>query len=282
MAEVFDSRPCQLGEGPLWHPELEKLFWFDILSKQLHCDDDRMWQFDEHVSAAAWVDKDHLLIASETALLKFNLETGEQTELCALEADDPSTRSNDGRADPWGGFWIGTMHKEARPASGAIYRYYQGELRQLFAPLTITNAICFAPDKSCAYWGDTAAAKVFKTVLDDDGWPAAPPIVFLDMKEHGLNPDGAIVAVDGSVLNAQWGASRIARYGSDGQFIEAFQFPTSHITCPAFGGPDMTTLIATSARQGLSEEQLNAERLAGQTFSIQTQIKGLPEYQVIL
>ena len=282
MADIYDSNACQLGEGPLWHPERGQLFWFDIIGKRLHCNDNLMWQFDEHVSAAGWVDSNHLLIASETALIKFNIETGAQHEICALEQDDPNTRSNDGRADPWGGFWIGTMRKDGGVAGGAIYRFYQGELRQLFAPLSITNAITFAPDKGYAYWGDTAAGKVFKVALDKDGWPAAPPTVFLDMKEHGLNPDGAIVAADGSYLNAQWGASRVARYDQHGAFLEAFSFPTSHITCPAFGGPNLNLLIATSARQGLDATQLEAEPLAGQTFSIQTNIKGLPEYQVLL
>ncbi|MEM9583336.1 MAG: SMP-30/gluconolactonase/LRE family protein [Pseudomonadota bacterium] len=282
MAEVYDQNPCVLGEGPLWHPDRNQLFWFDIIQKRMHSKDDQFWQFDEHVSAAGWIDIDHLLIASETALIKFNLETGTQTEICALEAESPDTRSNDGRADPWGGFWIGTMAKDGIGPRGAIYRYYLGELRQLFAPVMISNAIAFAPDKSCAYWADTAAAKVFAVSLDHDGWPAAAPTVFLDMKQHGLNPDGAIVAADGSYLNAQWGASRVARYSPDGLFIEAFNFPTSHITCPAFAGPDLSLLVATSARQGLEAQQLEAEPLAGQTFCVETDIKGLPEYQVLL
>ncbi|MEP6333662.1 MAG: SMP-30/gluconolactonase/LRE family protein, partial [Anderseniella sp.] len=125
MMEVFDSTPCTLGEGPLWHPERGQLFWFDIIGKTLFCREGQtlhQWRFDENVSAAGWVDRDTLLIASETGLFRFDIETGRQCLVQTLEADNAATRSNDGRADPWGGFWIGTMGKNAEPKAGAIYR----------------------------------------------------------------------------------------------------------------------------------------------------------------
>ena len=281
-ARIHDDHACHLGEGPLWHPERNQLFWFDINGKRLHCDDNSTWQFDRHVSAAGWIDRNHLLIASEAELFKFNLETNAYDEICALEDDDPDTRSNDGRADPWGGFWIGTMRKDNPVNGGAIYRYYKGQLEELYAPLSIPNGIAFAPDKSCAYWADTRPAKIFRVALDKDGWPKAAPELFLNLAEQGLNPDGAIVAADGSYLNAQWGAGRVARYDPDGAFIEAFDVPTSHTTCPAFGGSDMTTLFVTTAQQGLPPKQLAQQRDAGKTFAIDTEIKGLAEYQVKL
>lgn len=281
-ATLHDKRPCNLGEGALWHPVRQQFFWCDINAMQILCDDGRAWQFDEHVSALGWVDHDTFLVATETALIKFNIETEVRSTLCALEADDPTTRSNDGRADPWGGFWIGTMRKENPDGGGAIYRYYHGELRRLFAPLSIANAICFTPDKSAAYWGDTVPAKVFKVALDKDGWPRAAPTVFLDLKAEGLNPDGAIVAADGSFLNAQWGAGRVAKYSPAGTLLESFPLPTSHTTCPALGGPDMSTLFVTTAREHMDAAQLAAEPLAGQTFAIQTNLRGVAEHQVIL
>ena len=110
MMAVFDDRRCELGEGPLWHPGRNQLFWFDILGKRLLTRTDggaRDWQFPDLVSAAGWVDDRSLLIASESALFRFDLDSGARSDLCALEADRPDTRSNDGRADPQGGFWIG-------------------------------------------------------------------------------------------------------------------------------------------------------------------------------
>ncbi|MEC9469874.1 MAG: SMP-30/gluconolactonase/LRE family protein, partial [Pseudomonadota bacterium] len=144
MSTVFDERQCTLGEGPLWHPERQQLFWFDILNKRLLSRDngtEKTWQFDEYVSAAGWVSRTELLIASSSKLFLFNLETEASAKICDLEADNAVTRSNDGRADPKGGFWIGTMGFGAEKNAGSIYRYYKGELRKLFSDITISNAI---------------------------------------------------------------------------------------------------------------------------------------------
>ena len=281
-ATVYDQRACILGEGAFWHPELNKLFWCDIMGRRLLCDDGREWMFDEHISAIGWVTETLLLIASETALFTFDLGTHIQTKICALEANNPGTRSNDGRADPHGGFWIGTMGKEAELESGAIYRFYKGELRRLFAPITISNAICFSPDGSLAYFTDTYYSRVMKVALDADGWPHSPPQLFLDLSKEGLNPDGAVTTADGDVLIALWGAAKVARYDEFGALKDTFDMPTDHITCPALGGPDLSTLFATSAQQGLSPTKRREQPDAGKTFAVETDLRGIPAPKVIL
>lgn len=126
----FDNRACELGEGPIWHPLRRQFFWFDILGRRLLSRDDKAglleWRFDSMASAAGWIDRDRLLIATETGLDILDLGTGRLAPLMPLEADRPATRSNDGRADRQGGFWIGTMGKHAESGAGAIYRYHRG------------------------------------------------------------------------------------------------------------------------------------------------------------
>ncbi|KJZ20697.1 SMP-30/gluconolactonase/LRE family protein [Loktanella sp. S4079] len=273
---IFDNTACQLGEGPLWHPTRNQLFWFDILNHRLHTKGQE-WKFDTYVSAAGWVDTDTLMIASAKSLLKFDIKTGERTEICPLEADNPVTRSNDGRADPQGGFWIGTMGIEAQENAGAIYRYYKGELRQLFAPITISNAICFAPDGKTAYFTDTPTQKIMQVQLDQDGWPASEPTLYLDLSGTEDRPDGSVIDHDGNMWNAQWGRGRVAGYAPDGTFIKAFDFPAPQTTCPSFGGDNLTTLFCTSAATGLPTSESN-----GRTFCVETDIKGQREHQVQL
>ena len=277
--QVFDDHVCALGEGPLWHPERNTLFWFDILGKTLHsraADTHQSWAFDDYVSAAGWVDKDTLLIAAATGLWRFDISTGARDRIVALEADNPLTRSNDGRADPQGGFWIGTMGINAEAFAGAIYRYYRGELRQLFDQITISNAICFAPDGSTAYFTDTFSKRIQSVALDDDGWPVGTPDTFVDLRADGVNPDGAVVDAMGNLWNAQWGAGRVACYTPDGTFVRSIPVPASQTTCPAFGGSEGTTLFITSAAHGVDEPQ------GGMTFTIDAGVQGLREYQVIL
>ncbi|WP_238366688.1 SMP-30/gluconolactonase/LRE family protein [Mesobacterium pallidum] len=281
MTTIFDNRMCELGEGPLWHPERGQLFWFDILGKRLLTrdgDSPRHWQFEDHVSAAGWVDRDTLLMASETGLYRFDLATGERDRVAPLEADNPVTRSNDGRADPMGGFWIGTMGKAAEPRAGAIYRYYRGDFRKVHDGITIPNAICFAPGGRRGYFTDTFGKRVMTQALDADGWPEGEAEVFLDLRAEGLNPDGAVVDSDGGVWNAQWGAGRVARYTAQGAFDRAIAVPGTNASCPAFGGPELTTLYVTTARENLD----SPDDAQGCVYEAPAGITGLPEPRVIL
>lgn len=277
---VFDPTRCTLGEGALWHPEREQLFWFDILEHRLMTregDRTRHWQFDEHVSAAGWIDHDRLLIASETALFTFDLRDNSRRDLVALEADKPENRSNDGRADPQGGFWIGTMGKNAENGSGAIYRFYRGELRKLRSVLTITNSICFSPDGTQVYFADTASQTVWRQGLDADGWPVGEPARFLDLKAQGLDPDGAVTDAEGRFWCAHWGAGEVTCYGTNGKRLSSFAVPARQPTCPAFGGPGLTRLFLTSAAVGLDGAD------DGKTFVIDADgLHGLPAPQVRL
>lgn len=288
QAEIFDTRTCKLGEGPLWHPVREQFYWFDILGKKLltlGSDGPQEWLFDEYVSAAGWVSKDELLIASQSALFLFDLENGKTIrKLCDLEADDPTTRSNDGRADPFGGFWIGTMGIDAEPNAGAIYRYYKGELRCVFSDISISNSICFSPAGDYAYYSDTAEKTIRRQKLNaDNGWPTGASELWLDVSDEGLNPDGSVVDARGCLWNAQWGVNRVACYNPDGVLLETIACPeASQTSCPAFGGNDHSDLLITTARIGLSAKALETEPMAGATFLAKNVTKGQKEHQVIL
>ena len=277
----YDDRPCALGEGPLWHPQREQLFWFDIIGKQLltvESGKQREWQFDEHASAAGWIDRETLLIASESGLYRFDIAAGTRDLIVQLEADNPVTRSNDGRTDPWGGFWIGTMGKKQEKRVGAIYRYYKGTLKCLYDRITVSNSICFSPDRHFAYFTDTHSRQIMRQKLSGDGWPDAEPEVFIDLRADELNPDGSVVDAEGCLWNAQWGASRIARYGKDGAFLEAVTVPARQPSCPAFGGQGLRTLFATSALQKLESPGSSD----GCTFALPVSVQGQAEHQVRL
>ena len=285
MPEVFDDRRLELGEGPLWHPERRQLFWFDILGRQLLTRDEDgpgSWSFDEPVSAAGWVSPRELLVASASALNLFDIGSGRHSVICPLEPDKPDNRSNDGRADPAGGFWIGTMSLAKVEGAGTIWRYFRGEMRRLFEGLTIPNAICFSPDGGIAYFADTSRQRIFRVTLDGSGWPRGEPAVFLDLEADGLHPDGAVVDREGRLWNAQWGASRIACYRPEGCFETALSFPASQVSCPAFGGDGLSVLYATTAQESFGAAEREAEPMAGMVFSIETEAVGQPEHQVIL
>lgn len=287
---VFDARACTLGEGPFWHPLRQQLFWFDIVSRRLLSrlgDQALEWRLDRMASAAGWIDHDHLLLASETGLSRFNLVTGSEETLCAIELDNSMNRSNDGRADPWGGFWLGTMSKTGEAQKGALYRWVPGELRMIETGISTPNSICFDAIRACAYYTDTKTRIIWRLPIDPaTGWPAGDKQVFLDLRatasrpEH--KPDGAVIDAEGCLWSAQWGSARVARYDPEGRFMAAFALPTGHTSCPAFGGADLGTLFVTTAREKLPEDKPEWRPGAGQVYALFPGVYGLAEPQVIV
>ena len=276
---IYDDRACELGEGPLWHPIREQLLWFDILNRTLHSQM-QSWGFSGLVSAAGWIDRDSLLVASETGLIRFDLTSGTEHPVAAVGT--AATRSNDGRADRQGGFWFGTMGKKAEKGAGGIWRWYRGEIRQLFKDVTIPNAICFAPDGRAAHFADTATGRVCKVALDAQGWPVGEPEVWLDLARAGLNPDGAVIDAEGRFWNAQWGAGRVAAYAPDGTLVQTVETPGApQSSCPAFGGAELTTLYVTTALENMDAAARAKHPASGQVFAFAGVAKGLPEPQVI-
>jgi len=285
-ARVFDATCNELGEGPLWHPGRQEFFWFDIEKYILFRragDELQQWQFDEPVSAAGWIDDASLLIASASALSRFDIASGQMDKVVPLEADNPATRSNDGRADAQGGFWIGTMGLGHETAAGAIYRYYRGEVRQLYSNITVPNAMCFSPQGDVAYFADSVRQQIMRQRLNPaDGWPEGEPEVFVDLTGEKFGPDGAVVDAGGNLWNARWGGYAVACYSATGELIQTLTLPTSLITCPAFGGVDLSSLYVTSALVDLSEEKRQQQPAAGQTFVFEGAGTGQAEHQVIL
>ena len=288
MTEFSSFGPtCSLGEGPLWHPERQQLFWFDIPAGILYCANEHggqrcEWNFGEAASAAGWNDQSTLIVATASGLQKFDIEAGTWETLAPLEADNDVTRSNDGRIGPDGSFWIGTMGYNLEPAAGAYYRYKDGVVTQLFDRVTVPNATCFSPDGETAYLSDTRKQYVWKWALDKNGSPVGEKEIYLNLRDEGLNPDGAVCDAEGYLWNAQWGASRLARYAPDGSLDKIIEMPVSQPTCPCFGGSDLKTLYITSARENLSADDLAAQPLAGQILSLRVDVPGIREFQAKL
>lgn len=278
---VHDARRCELGEGPFWHPERLQEFWFDILGKRMLSRQggrEMDWQFDEHVSAAGWIDTDRLLLASESGLFEFDLVTGTSGRRWPFE-HPAGLRSNDGRADPQGGFWIGTMARTGPTfGRGSLYRFYRGQIHRLQERVAIPNAICFAPDGRTAYFADTGQHMVWRQALDAQGWPEGPQQVFLDLRAQGLWPDGAVVDSDGHLWNAQWGAGRVARYDPDGHLRQVIDLPATQTSCPCFIGAARDRMIVTSAAEGLPDDDIQ-----GLTWLVEEiGATGQAEHRVIL
>ncbi len=279
---LVDGR-CLLGEGPFWHPLREELFYFDINNKTLFAvrEDGTAagrWVFPEMAAAGAVIDRDTIAIATEAGVFRLDLKTSERTLLCALEADNPDTRTNDSRVHPSGRWWIGTMAKGEEKADGSVYLYHRGKVERLLSDVKIPNATCFSPDGRIAYFADTPTRRILAVDTDPaTGRPVSEWRLFAEVPDGEGWPDGAVVDSEGYLWNARWGGSRVVRYAPDGSVDRVISVPVSQVTCPAFGGSDLKTLFITTAGKNLTEEQTAREKVAGGVFSIRVDVAGQRE-----
>jgi sugar lactone lactonase YvrE len=283
-AELFIDSRCELGEGPFWHPLQERLFWFDILNKTLFSATaggimvDR-FTFDATVSAAAVIDTDSLAIASAEGIYRLQISSDTRELMTPLEPASTTTRSNDGRVNPSGGFWIGTMALDDpyRNAAGSLYQVRGGKVTKLLPNIHIPNATCFSPDGRTGYFTDGVTGTIMQVSIDTEtGLPAGEWREFVKV---GLpsEPDGAVVDSEGFLWNAEWNGSRVVRYAPNGKIDRVVKVPVSRPTCPAFGGKDLKTMFITSARAWLSADELASQPTAGGVFAIELDVPGQAE-----
>lgn len=273
-----------LGEGPLWHPEAGCLFWFDIIGKRLYrrtaTGDVSVMELACMGSAAAWIDAGNLLIGADDGFYVLDLATGALHPHMALEADIEMTRSNDGRVDPWGRFWLGTMGRELEAGAGTLYRLDGSRLEILKQEVTTPNSIAFSHDRKRAYFSDSPTGNILVFDLNPDSGEILRQRVFASVDADGVSPDGSVVDSEGFLWNAECGGGRLVRYAPDGTVNRIVELPVSRPTCPAFGGQDLRTLFITTARETLDEDALAAEPHAGALLAIDVDVPGVPEYRL--
>jgi len=292
LALLVDARNT-LGEGVLWCERGGRVYWTDIGGQRLHgfrtsssgTGAHDTWEMPERLSCFAFThDENILLLGFASRLAFFDLRSGTVTDICAVEAELPMTRVNDGRCDRQGRFVFGTMdervHKEA---IGSFYRL-NGDLTLERLPLpgiAIANSICFSSDGSAMYFCDSVQRIIYRW----DGYArgdATQISVFADIDADAgagsAAPDGATIDVDGFLWSAQWGGARIVRYAPDGSVERTLSLPVSQPSCVCLGGVLLDELFVTTARESLPGATLASEPLAGGLFHARIEdVRGLPE-----
>ena len=281
---VAHATPHLLGEGVVWDDRQQVVWWTDILGKKLwrmNPQDGQAahWDMPERLASFALCEADGwLLLALASRLAFFHPQTRQLIHLQDVEKDLP-TRTNDGACDRQGRFVFGTLHEPAhgdRRAVGGFYRLDHAlKLERLPLPdVAISNSIAFSPSGDRMYFCDSPTRKIF---CCDYGDTLGEPRLFADLGNAVGVPDGSTVDADGALWNAQWGLHRVVRYLPDGSLDRVISLPVRQPTKPAFGGAALATLFVTSARDGLSSEQLANNPQAGYLFSHAVGVTGLPE-----
>lgn len=275
---------CTLGEGATWCARTGRFYWTDIEGACLHRYDPSQgehtsWDMPERLATFALCeDPNRLLLGLATHLAFFDMPSREMRRIVDVEPE-LDTRLNDGRCDRQGRFVFGTKHEgEPLRPIGGFYRLNRDlSLERLPLPApAISNSIAFSPDGATMYFCDSPTREILACDYGADG-VVGNVRVFAQLEDADGVPDGSTVDAEGGLWNAQWGGSRVVRYGADGVETERVRVPTSQPSCVALGGPDLRTLYVTSARIELDAASLEAEPDAGGIFVAPSARRGLPE-----
>jgi sugar lactone lactonase YvrE len=285
---VFCDMACRLGEGPTYDPATDTLYWFDIVGRKLleqkvSGGEVTAHDLPEMASVLAVIDGERQLVATETGLHVRDVRTGKLALHTPIEADNPETRSNDGRVHPSGALWIGTMGKSHAHRAGAIYWFFKSELRRIFPEISIPNSICFSADGKTGFYTDTSRNILFRVDCDPaNGLPVGEPKVFVDKRGKKGGIDGSVMDADGILWNASWGEACVNAYAPDGALVRSIPLPATQVSCPAFIGSRADRLAVTSAFDGLDDAARAADPQAGRTFLIDMPVNGRFEPKVLL
>jgi sugar lactone lactonase YvrE len=286
-AELFIQSDNILGEGPVWDAKQNELLWVDIERKLLcfcnvNTGDVSNIELDSRIGTAVpTAHSAEYLLALQSGLKIYNRKTCKYQLISDPEKDINNNRFNDGKCDPMGRFWIGTMDINAKPAKGNLYCLDQDlNISKKLQNLSISNGMAWSIDHRKMYFIDTATHKVVCFDYDSvTGNIENSHIVIHVPHSHGA-PDGMCIDSEGMLWIAHWGGGNVSRWNPfTGELLQKVDVPAPHVTSCCFGGENLDTLFITTAKSGMSEELLKQYPYSGSIFSITPGIKGyLPSY----
>lgn len=283
--DVLLRRADKLGECPIWDDSSGALYWVDSRAPAVHrCDPANgtvdTWPQPAIVGSIAFRRGGGLLLALQSGIHKVDRPGDQPSLVVDPEPDRPTNRLNDGRCDPAGRFWVGSMSEVAREPLGSLYCLdADGTCRRAFNEVIVPNSLAWSPDGRTMYFADTYRQTIWRFDYDMASGAVAERRVFRDTRGQPGRPDGSAVDADGCLWNCEYGGGRVVRYRPDGEIDQVVPVPAANPTCCCFGGADLRTLFVTSATQRLTPEQLAQQPLAGSVFAVRVPISGMPEYR---
>jgi sugar lactone lactonase YvrE len=276
-----------LGECCRWDEVREELYWVDVTTGRFFrarvdgpkVEITKMYQVAGWLTAVAPMQERELgwIVALNQSLLRLD-ESGRATLLASPEAhQNGEVRMNDGSADPWGQFWVGSMAFDYGVGRASLYRFHESTgVKTVLSKVTISNGLAWSVDRKTMYYVDSGPGALYALDVDDVGDVSNQRVLMqLDVESDGT-PDGLCIDEEGALWVAIWGAGEVRRYSPTGEQLARVTVPTSQPSCCAIGGSNGTTLYITTAQEDMSEEQLEREPDAGRLFCVDVGVRGTP------
>ena len=283
--DLFSDYSCELGEGPFWDSKRSRLHWVDIIGKKIisqNLDGSNIHALEVGGNPGCVVlSDDGTMVAGVDNQISSLDGGGNLLKVLADTKEGSGLRFNDGKCDPSGRFWVGSMDRKEKNKLGSLYSWNSIEgLVNREQGVTVSNGMGWSPDNSLFYYIDSPTREVSVYDFDLSTGSINNKRRFISFSEEDGFPDGMTIDNEGRLWIAFWGGSKIMCVNPDSKAIEeVVSFPVSKITSCAFGGEKMDQLFITSAKVQVNEKD---EPMAGKTFVVSLGVKGLPSFSLKL
>lgn len=282
-AEPVYQAKAMTGEGAVWHPGRSSLFWVDIEGKTLYefkpetgrCE---QWIFHRMVTAVAPESDTTVVIALQNEVMRLHLKSRHTSSIAAIPDRGGKVRTSDGKCDPSGRFWIGTVGRHAANGVATLYRITaDGHVAAKLQNVAASNGMVWSSNRKYMYYNDGSTGKITRYRYNDvtgeilyDGVAVSIP------KEAGM-PHGMAIDRQDNLWVALWDGFGVSCYNPySGELLAQVKLPVPRAASCAFGGEEMNELYITTARAGLTHEQLEAYPLSGSLFHCRLDVEGAP------
>jgi sugar lactone lactonase YvrE len=273
--------PAVLGEGAIWNHETNTFWWVDIEGRKLNIYDpvtrtNKAIDVVERVGTVVPAKNGGAIVALENGIFHLDLESEEKTMICNPLEDLDTIRFNDGKCDPAGRLWVGSMSLKFVKGVASLYIVFpDGSFKEVFGGVTISNGIIWSNDQKTLYYIDTPLKTVRAWDYDMESGNITNERTVITIPEDMGGPDGMTIDAEGKLWIAHWGGNMVGRWDPEnGELIGRVEVPAPNVTSCAFGGPDLDVLYITTAG-GNNEKILQDYPLAGSVFRVSPGVKGV-------
>ncbi len=276
----------RLGEGSIWNHKTHELWWIDIEGRALHIYNPKTKNHRvidvKHRIGTVVPSQDGLsaIVALQTGVWNLNLETEAMTFIVSPESDTSNIRLNDGKCDPAGRFWVGSMHLKQTKYEAALFRIEANHnIQKMQDSVTISNGIIWSLDEKTMYYIDTDRGNVRAYNYEKSTGKITNERVVITVSDTLGYPDGMTIDSEGMLWIALWNGNCVSRWNPNtGELLQKIEVPAHNISSCAFGGENLDVLYITSAREDMTEEELKEKPLSGGVFTVVPGVKGVKSY----
>jgi sugar lactone lactonase YvrE len=280
---VLDSK-LSLGEGSVWNPAENKLYWVDIEGKAFHIYDpdskkDIQFPVGHRIGTVVPVKGGGALVALQNGIFKISTTTG-KLDFILNPLPDSAIRFNDGKCDPAGRFWVGSMALDSRKRGASLYRLDKNKtIHKMLDSVTISNGIVWTADKKTMYYNDTPTMTVQAFDYNNETGNISNKRIAVRIPQRIGAPDGMTIDKEGKLWIALWGGNAVGRFDPvSGALMQKISVPAPNVSSCAFGGKNLETLFITTARAWVKPEGLKEFPLSGGLFAVKPGVSGVPAF----